>query len=116
MTTNSKQTRQANADALDFEVVADQTSMVVKHPGVHTRMRSRMNTADFEAKIAHYPEEAKTAALWLHHYTVNSHHGHHAPVAKIARDLGFSVSDNYLYQVSAGVYFRGRVGPTMISN
>lgn len=115
MTTPSTQTRQPANGALDLEV-ADDSRSLIKHPGVHTRMRSRLNTADFEAKIAHYPDEAKAAALWLHNYTLNTHHGHHASVAKIARDLGFSVSDNYLYQVTSGIYFRGRVGKTMLAN
>lgn len=78
--------------------------------------RTHLNAADFAARIAHYPEETKEDAMWLHFYTHNKCGGHTTVAAKIARDLGFRVSDNYLYQIASGVYFRNKVGKTAVSN
>jgi hypothetical protein len=68
--------------------------------------RVRFDLTKLEASIADYPEEVKEDVLWLASFRHTEFSDHTALLFEKITQLGIKTSEQYLYQLLAGKYFR----------
>lgn len=67
----------------------------------------RTDLLKFEALIADYPAEVRDDVVWLYNFRREQFADHNALLHQFFNDtLGIKISDQYLYQVLGGKYFR----------
>jgi hypothetical protein len=71
------------------------------------RLMIRKDLAHFEARIASYPEEVRDDVTWLYQFNQAQFSGHYPLLAHLIRTEGkMELTDQYIYQVLSGRYFR----------
>jgi hypothetical protein len=89
---------------------SEKTSPGNTGPNVVTRedlpLTIRTDLGRFEALIADYPDEIKEDCVWLYNFRHTEFSGHNALLHAKVKQLGLDISDQYLYQLLAGKYFR----------
>lgn len=83
---------------------ADEQLQLVPAPAIPER--SRFDLIKFEGLIADYPPEIKEDLIWLASWRHSEFSGHNALLHEKIRSLGVDVSEQYVYQLLAGKYFR----------
>jgi hypothetical protein len=85
------------------------SQLITKGPNSETaeRMVIRKDIGQFDAKIAHYPEEVKEDVAFIYSLNQTEFSGQYAQIANLVRNEGrLNYSDQYFYQVLSGRYFR----------
>jgi len=98
---NQPQSETAGARNADLEIVThDKAPLAV-----------RMELSKVEAAIAHYPDEVRLDVIWLHNFRHTEFSGRTALLAHfLNKRLKIKASEQYVYQLLAGKYFRREKG------
>lgn len=77
---------------------------------IATLSRTRMDLAALERKVEHYPEQIRTAVVWLQHYWANECRGNGSALRLIGEKVGFERSDAFFSNLLKGYNFTDKYG------
>lgn len=72
--------------------------------------RTRMDLAALERKVEHYPEQIRTAVVWLQRYWANECRGNGSALRLIGEKVGFDRSDAFYSNLLKGYNFTDKYG------